>query len=49
MTRVAAELGVGTMSLYRYVSAKDELLTLMVDGVLGTPPPAPRTRTGARA
>lgn len=41
MTRVAAELGVGTMSLYRYVAAKDELLTLMVDGALGTPPPAP--------
>ena len=41
MTRVAAELGVGTMSLYRYVAAKDELLTLMVDNVLGSPPPAP--------
>ncbi len=41
MTRVAAELGVGTMSLYRYVAAKDELLTLMVDGALGMPPPAP--------
>ena len=40
MTRVAAELGVGTMSLYRYVSAKDELLTLMVDSALGSPPPA---------
>lgn len=41
MTRVASELGVGTMSLYRYVTAKDELLTLMVDEVLGSPPPAP--------
>ncbi len=40
MTRVATELGVGTMSLYRYVAAKDELLTLMVDSALGTPPPA---------
>jgi AcrR family transcriptional regulator len=39
MTRVATELGVGTMSLYRYVAAKDELLTLMVDSALGTPPP----------
>jgi AcrR family transcriptional regulator len=38
MTRVAAELGVGTMSLYRYVAAKDELLTLMVDSALGAPP-----------
>ena len=42
MTRVAAELGVGTMSLYRYVTAKDELLTLMVDSALGSPPQAPR-------
>ena len=41
MTRVAAELGVGTMSLYRYVTAKDELLTLMVDSALGAPPQAP--------
>jgi len=42
MTRVASELGVGTMSLYRYVTAKDELLTLMVDSALGRPPdPAP--------
>ena len=41
MTRVASELGVGTMSLYRYVTAKDELLTLMVDSAIGTPLPAP--------
>src|SRR5689334_21730378 len=41
MTRVAAELGVGTMSLYRYITAKDELLTLMVDTALGLPPEAP--------
>ncbi len=40
MSRVAAELGASTMSLYRYVSAKDELLTLMVDTGLGKPPPA---------
>lgn len=38
MKRVAAELGVGTMSLYRYVNAKDELLMLMVDAALGPPP-----------
>jgi AcrR family transcriptional regulator len=43
MARIAKELGVGTMSLYRYVAAKDELLTIMVDTVLGAPPPpAPR-------
>jgi AcrR family transcriptional regulator len=39
MTRIAGELGVGTMSLYRYVAAKDELLLLMVDTALGAPPP----------
>ncbi len=38
MGRVAAELGASTMSLYRYVAAKDELLTLMVDTALGRPP-----------
>jgi AcrR family transcriptional regulator len=37
MARVANELGVGTMSLYRYVAAKEELLTLMVDTALGSP------------
>lgn len=40
MARIAKELGVGTMSLYRYVAAKDELLTIMVDTALGTPPSA---------
>ena len=40
MSRVAAELGASAMSLYRYVSAKDELLDLMVDTALGGPPPA---------
>ena len=40
MARIAKELGVGTMSLYRYVAAKDELMTMMVDTALGTPPPS---------
>ena len=40
MSRVAAELGVGTMSLYRYVESKRELLELMVDTALGPAPPA---------
>jgi AcrR family transcriptional regulator len=40
MSRVAAELGSSAMSLYRYVAAKDELLSLMVDAVLGAPPAA---------
>ncbi|MEU6987126.1 TetR/AcrR family transcriptional regulator [Streptomyces sp. NPDC046324] len=35
MRRVAAELGVGTMSLYRYVPGKTELLDLMLDRVQG--------------
>jgi AcrR family transcriptional regulator len=35
MRRVAAEVGSGTMSLYRYVSSKDDLLDLMVDAVMG--------------
>jgi AcrR family transcriptional regulator len=38
MARIAKELGVGTMSLYRYVGSKDELLQAMVDTALGTPP-----------
>ena len=38
MSRVAAELGVSTMSLYRYVRAKDELLALMADLPLEAPP-----------
>jgi AcrR family transcriptional regulator len=33
MRRVAGELGVGTMSLYRYVPGKAELLALMLDKV----------------
>lgn len=33
MRRVAAELGVGTMTLYRYVPGKGELLDLMLDHV----------------
>jgi AcrR family transcriptional regulator len=41
MSRVASELGVSTMSLYRYVAAKDELLALMAD-LAYEAPPAPR-------
>lgn len=47
MARVAQELGASTMSLYRYVTAKEELLTLMVDAALG-PPPAPDPHQGWR-
>jgi AcrR family transcriptional regulator len=35
MRRVAAELGLGTMSLYHYIRSKDELLDLMADGIMG--------------
>lgn len=35
MRRVAAELGIGTMSLYRYVPGKSELIDLMVDQLNG--------------
>ncbi|OEJ32471.1 TetR/AcrR family transcriptional regulator [Streptomyces subrutilus] len=38
MGRVAKELGVSTMSLYRYVTAKEELYILMADAGVGPPP-----------
>lgn len=41
MSRVAARIGASTMSLYRYVVSKSELLMLMMDTALG-PPPADR-------
>jgi AcrR family transcriptional regulator len=33
--RVAADLGAGTMSLYRYISAKADLVALMDDAIMG--------------
>ena len=38
MRRVAAELGSGAASLYRYVANKSELFDLMIDAVLGEDP-----------
>ena len=38
MNRVATELDVTTMALYRHVPGKDELIDLMIDAALGTPP-----------
>ncbi|MFZ0668631.1 MAG: TetR/AcrR family transcriptional regulator [Acidimicrobiales bacterium] len=35
MRRIAAALGTGATSLYRYVTSKDELLDLMIDSVEG--------------
>jgi AcrR family transcriptional regulator len=49
MGRVATELGSSPMSLYRYVSAKHELLSLMVDTALGDPPAAANDAPGWRA
>jgi AcrR family transcriptional regulator len=49
MGRVASELGASTMSLYRYVSAKNELIDLMMDAAIGTlpePDPDPGWRAG---
>jgi AcrR family transcriptional regulator len=48
MSRVAAKLGVATMSLYRYVHAKEELLALMVDSVFAEPPAPATSREGWR-
>jgi AcrR family transcriptional regulator len=56
MRRVADHLGVGTMSLYRYVPGKTELLDVMVDRVNGEaarqrplPDDPPSARAGWRA
>jgi AcrR family transcriptional regulator len=35
MRRIAAKLGAGTMSLYRYISAKSDLVALMDDALMG--------------
>lgn len=46
MSRVAQALGFTTMSLYRYVTAKDDLLTLMAEHGTGVPPePEPGDET----
>jgi AcrR family transcriptional regulator len=38
MRRIAAELGIPTMSLYQHVASKDELVTLMIDRAFGEEP-----------
>lgn len=38
MPGLAKRLGVGTMSLYRYVPGKDELIGLMIETAIGTAP-----------
>jgi AcrR family transcriptional regulator len=49
MGRVSAELGAAPMSLYRHVSSKEELLTLMVDAAWGESPPLRALGEGWRA
>ncbi|MBW0106584.1 TetR/AcrR family transcriptional regulator C-terminal domain-containing protein [Pseudonocardia sp. KRD291] len=50
MRRVAVELGVATMSLYRHVADKDDLLVRMLDAAFDEwvppPPPPPGWRAG---
>ncbi|MFD3946297.1 TetR/AcrR family transcriptional regulator [Streptomyces sp. NPDC058579] len=48
MGRIAKELGVSTMSLYRYVGAKSELYVLMQDVATGPPPASLPAGTGWR-
>jgi AcrR family transcriptional regulator len=48
MSKVAAELGFTTMSLYRYVSSKDELYVVMVEEAFGKPEPMNVAATGWR-
>lgn len=38
MKTLAARLGAGTMSLYRYLPGKEELVSLMFDTAVGAPP-----------
>jgi AcrR family transcriptional regulator len=48
MAAVAARLGYTPMSLYRYVSAKDDLILLMQESATGVPPVALRDVSGWR-
>jgi AcrR family transcriptional regulator len=48
MARVAKEVGMSAMALYRYVASKNELLALMVDQAMGAMPDA-ATGDGWRA
>lgn len=44
MRALAQKLGVGTMSLYRYIPSKTELLNLMLDSVVGPTPSRDKAR-----
>ena len=43
MSRLARQLGFTTMAVYRYVRSKDELLTVLLDELVGPPPALPAT------
>jgi DNA-binding transcriptional regulator YhcF (GntR family) len=49
MRRLAGELGVATMSLYRHVAGRDDLLLAMIDAAIGTVALPPRPPAGWRA
>ncbi|WP_222871840.1 TetR/AcrR family transcriptional regulator [Nonomuraea sp. PA05] len=49
MRKVADRLGFTTMSLYRHVPGRDQLVDLMSDEVMGEHPPAPPAEEGWRA
>ncbi|MFD2395957.1 TetR family transcriptional regulator [Prauserella oleivorans] len=49
MQRLAAELGYTTMSLYRYVPSKEDLLELMIDQTPEPPRRRATHRTGERS
>jgi DNA-binding transcriptional regulator YhcF (GntR family)/AcrR family transcriptional regulator len=49
MRRIATELGVATMSLYRHVAGKNELLLHMIDAALGEEPLPATAPEGWRA
>lgn len=48
MSRVAASLGFTTMSLYRYVTSKDDLILLMQEAATEVPMPAETVQRGWR-
>ncbi len=49
MQRVSKELGYTTMSLYRHVDSKEDLLVLMIDTAMEGDPPGPRADGDWRA
>lgn len=48
MQRVASELGLTKMALYRYVASKEELIAVMIEEAVGEPPNLDQVRGGWR-